>query len=94
MPHLTVTTDQLKYGGVIFRRGDKFFASEHDARLLKGFGKAGDYRAKVMTADDDERETDVVMAVSVGAHPCAEVEIVPPPRKKRAYRRRDLKAER
>lgn len=44
MPQLTCTIDHLPYGGVVYRKGDRFFASDEDARLLKGFGKAEDCR--------------------------------------------------
>ena len=37
---LIVTYDQLPYGGVMYRKGETFLASEHDARLLIGFQKA------------------------------------------------------
>ena len=42
MPQLECTIDHLPYAGVVYRHGDKFFASDEDARLLKGFGKAKD----------------------------------------------------
>jgi hypothetical protein len=42
MPDLECIIDELPYAGVIHKMGDKFFASDEDARLLKGFGKARD----------------------------------------------------
>lgn len=42
MPRLECTIDHLPYAGVVYRNGDKFFASDEDARMLKGFGKAKD----------------------------------------------------
>lgn len=45
MPQLKCIIDRLPYAGVLYQRGDKFFASDEDARLLKGFGKAADASA-------------------------------------------------
>lgn len=42
MPQLECIIDHLPYAGVVYRRGDKFSASDEDARMLKGFSKARD----------------------------------------------------
>lgn len=79
MPQLIVTYDELKYGDVMFRKGDKFFASQEDARLLVGFGKAG--YLTMATEPEDPQPTVIDNRLVM-------------PRKKRSYRRRDMKAER
>jgi hypothetical protein len=48
MPHLKCIVDELPYDGIKYRKGDKFFATAEDARLLKGWAKA---------CDDDVTET-------------------------------------
>lgn len=53
MPRLVCTIDHLPYGGVVYREGDRFIASDEDARLLKGFGKARDDVSGYHTASMD-----------------------------------------
>lgn len=53
MPKLECTIDHLPYGGVVYRTGDRFFASDEDARLLKGFGKAKDAPVAQESPSDD-----------------------------------------
>lgn len=55
MPQLECIIDHLPYAGVVFRSGDKFFASEEDARLLKGFGKAKDAKASTVEEPTQRR---------------------------------------
>lgn len=66
-----VASAALRYANKDLRAGDKFDASETDAFVLKGTGKAED--------------------ASLQENSTASVE---QPRKKRAYRRRDMLAER
>jgi hypothetical protein len=42
MPHLQCLIDELPYDGIMYRKGDRFFATAEDARLLKGWAKACD----------------------------------------------------
>lgn len=66
-----VAVQEFPYGGRNLKPGDPFEASDEDARILKGVGKArGEGEEK------SQEKTDVTE-----------------PRKKRTYKRRDLRAE-
>lgn len=79
MPQLVCTIDHLPYGGVVYRNGDRFFASDEDARLLKGFGKARDSSAPAPDSDSSPS------ADLLGANQ--------PPRRRGRYNRADMRAE-
>lgn len=44
MPKLIVTSEKLKFGRNVLLRGATFDASEKEAKLLKGIGRAADYQ--------------------------------------------------
>jgi len=78
MPQLVCTIDHLPYGGVVYRQGDRFFASDEDARLLKGFGKARD---SAPATDAASSPTDDLLGANQ------------PPRRRGRYNRADMRAE-
>lgn len=83
MPRL-IATREVRYSGVTHKPGEEFEASEKDARILKGIGKA---------ADPEKRETVPprrALRTTALAEDAGEDAGEPA---RRRYRRRDLTAE-